>query len=1207
MPLSPRIAVVTAITLATTAVGPVPATAASPTPAKSPASAQEITLITGDVVALTPAGGGKFTASVRPAAGREAVGFQTIETDHGVRVIPADAIPLLAAGRVDAALFDVQRLLRDGYGDAAGPTLPLIVQGGAASALGGSALGGSALDGSAADGSALRGSALRGSAATTLASIGAVAVKAGKGQLADFWKAQAGTAATGRSAATGRIWLDRRVSASLAESTAQIGAPAAWQAGLDGGGVKVAVLDTGIDASHPDVAGQVAAAQDFSGSGDTVDRFGHGTHVAATVAGTGNASGGREKGVAPGAKLLIGKVLDDAGNGYESSIIEGMQWAVDSGARVVNMSLGGEPTDGTDPMAAAVDALSARTGALFVVAAGNEGATSTVGTPGSAPAALTVGAVDKANKLTGFSSRGPRVGDSGLKPEITAPGVDIVAARAAGTTMGEPVDARYTAASGTSMATPHVAGAAAILAGQHPDWTGARIKDALVSTAATQSDVNVYGQGAGRVDLARAVSQKVSGTGVADFGEHQAGSSPSVVTRTVTYANSGASPVTLSLDENLAAVSVPAQVTVPAGETASVAVSLDTVAAARGPLSGWLTATAAGGVQVTTALGAMLDGRHHKVTFTAVDRAGGPASVPGLQLFGDDARFDVLNFLFVGETKTFELQEGDYLLDATIEDGGSLDEQVTQVVNPELRVDRDLTVVLDARKGRPIRIETPRPSEQRTVLSYYVHRVTGSGRGIANGFMFFSTLKQVNVTPTAPLRAGSFEFSSRWQLVAPIAVAQFPAKLTLDLLPSSPVYDGTRRFGLAAGLGGSVRGKAVVLDEETDDDEYGQVQAAADAGAAAVIFVRKADRSGWSPWSPDGERLAIPAAVLPYDQGQALLASAARRGNISLTLTPNSPYLYDVFQVSAGRVPSQIVHKVTAANSYRITSRYADNGGFDWVREQRFGWRPWQAYSWNDTQRDVRTPTVREEWVSTGDTIWQHQVHHAYPWNDLGASLDGGMADVPVSYRRPGASSETWNSPVVRPATPAGWTNTRTGDVLHLRIADYVDATDRHHTVDQADRASASLYRDGALVTTTPNAWQDVTVPPGDARYRLTLSTARGGDDWQYGTSTSTEWTFRSAKAGPLPLLQVGYSAPVSLDGTATTRAHAVRVTVPGATRMTVEYSANEGATWTRVPGSCIPGSCIPAGKGAVSLRVTASDRAGNTVRQTVIRAYGRS
>src|SRR4029453_8028919 len=158
-------------------------------------------------------------------------------------------------------------------------------------------------------------------------------------------------------------------------------------------------------------------------------------------------------------------------------IIAGMEWATAQGAKVVSMSLGGDPTDGTDPMSAAVNELSAASGALFVIAAGNSGAAHPVGAPGAADAALTVGAVDRADVLADFSSRGPRVGDEGLKPEITAPGVGIVAARAAGTFMGEPVDELYTAANGTSMATPHVAGAAAIIAQQHPGWTGAQIKN----------------------------------------------------------------------------------------------------------------------------------------------------------------------------------------------------------------------------------------------------------------------------------------------------------------------------------------------------------------------------------------------------------------------------------------------------------------------------------------------------------------------------------------------------------------------------------------------------------------------------------------------------------------------------------------------------------------------------------------------------------
>ncbi len=221
------------------------------------------------------------------------------------------------------------------------------------------------------------------------------------------------------------IWLDGKVKATLADSTAQIGAPDVWDSGTDGSGVDVAVLDTGVDADHPDFAGQIADAQSFVPDEDTVDHHGHGTHTASTVAGTGAASDGKEKGVAPGAHLLVGKVLSNDGQGDESWIIAGMQWAAETEhAKVISMSLGSEdPSDGTDPMSQAVDDLSASTGALFVIAAGNTGARLRIGSPGAAEAALTVGAVDSGDNLADFSSGGPRLGDGGLKPELTAPGV----------------------------------------------------------------------------------------------------------------------------------------------------------------------------------------------------------------------------------------------------------------------------------------------------------------------------------------------------------------------------------------------------------------------------------------------------------------------------------------------------------------------------------------------------------------------------------------------------------------------------------------------------------------------------------------------------------------------------------------------------------------------------------------------------------------
>ncbi|WP_445270826.1 S8 family peptidase, partial [Streptomyces sp. DSM 41634] len=208
-----------------------------------------------------------------------------------------------------------------------------------------------------------------------------------------------------------RGWRDGVRQASLDRSVPQIGTPAAWKAGFTGKGVKIAVLDTGTDSTHADLKGQILASNNFSASKDTKDRVGHGTHVASIAAGTGAASKGKFKGVAPDAKLLSGKVLDDEGYGEDSGILAGMEWAVAQGADIVNLSLGGEDTPDVDPLEAAVNKLTAEKGVLFAIAAGNEGdGAGTVGSPGSADAALTVGAVDVKDKLAEFSSRGPRVG-----------------------------------------------------------------------------------------------------------------------------------------------------------------------------------------------------------------------------------------------------------------------------------------------------------------------------------------------------------------------------------------------------------------------------------------------------------------------------------------------------------------------------------------------------------------------------------------------------------------------------------------------------------------------------------------------------------------------------------------------------------------------------------------------------------------------------
>ncbi|WP_238173266.1 S8 family serine peptidase [Kribbella speibonae] len=1196
---SPRraVALTTAAVLALGAATVIPSAAAPPT-GSTTIKASSVTLITGDVVELTDAGAGKKAATVRPAAGREGVSFHTIEADGGLRVLPSDAVPFVASGVLDVDLFDVDELIADGYGEAA--SLPLIVKDtpGARSAQN-----------------------LAGTTTTRqLPSIGGRALTAAKDELPELWKSlNPGAGARSLNSGVTKIWLDGKVRPVLDKSVPQIGAPDAWKAGYEGSGVQVAVLDTGVDATHPDLDGKVKESQDFSGSPTgTEDHFGHGTHVAATIAGTGAGAGGTRKGVAPKADLLVGKVLGDDGYGYDSWIIAGMEWAASEGAKVVNMSLGGEATDGTDPLSQAVNDITAQTGTLFVVAAGNEGQDETVGTPGAAASALTVGAVDREDKLADFSSRGPRLGDAGLKPEITAPGVGIIAARATGTVMGDPVDELYTAASGTSMATPHVAGAAALLAQQHPDWKADQLKNALVSTAKTQAQQTVYQQGAGRVDLTRAVAQKVTASGVADFGVQTAEAG----TRTITYRNDSGSPVTLNLSVQVTNLDdkqpetdgfgLPATVTVPANGTADVPLTLDPAKLGRGQYSGWIVATGPDGVVTHTAVGALRAGPKHKVTLRAVGLDGQPTGVPVISLFGDNSRSDVLAWIPNGATYTAEVEEGTYLLHSLVENNDPQNEQVSLFTDPNIVVSKDSEIVIDARKAVPIKIETPKPSEQQAVLSYYVHREYGNGRSISHGVMHFSTVQQVNVTPTKPVKDGSFEFSSRWQLVAPLVQASIPGvsgPLDINLLHRSPSYEGKKRFRLVTSLE-DAKGALVVLDS---DDEDEQIKAAAAAGAAAVILVRPADWGAWTVWRPVGDREPIPAMVTTFKDGQKLVDRVRRgKATIDLTLTTSSPYLYDVQQVSTGFIPAQIVYKVTGANSARITTRYADNGGFNWAKEQRFGWRPWQEYSWNDSQRFVETPKVREEWVTSGDSLWQHRVSHLYTWDTMNP-LGSGMTSVPRSYRN-GSSDETWFGPVVRPAAAPGIQSTRTGDRLSLRIPSFVDAGG-HYTIGEATKDSATLSRNGQVVAELPDAWEDVITSSDNATYKLDLSTERidKEGEWNWGTRTETSWEFRSAKqaddkATPLALQQVAYTVPVDLTGRVSARTHVVGFESPRASSLQAWASFDEGKTWKRLVVIGALGhylAVVPNAHDTVSLKVAAKAPNGSKITQTVIRAYG--
>ncbi|MGW4408137.1 S8 family serine peptidase [Nonomuraea sp. NPDC004702] len=654
---------------ATTGTGTADAGQARPgQPRSGPAGS--VTLLTGDRVVVT---GRSFR--VEPGTARE-VHFSSGYRDGHLYVVPSDAAPLVAQGVLDERLFDVTQLLAWRYGDADTPDIPLITQSPRGSAP-----------------------ALRGAATTRrLAALDMTAQRVAKKGAGEAWRGLLG-GASALAAGKGRIWLDGRRTYTLDRSTRQIGATEAWQRGFTGQGVTVAVLDSGYDPTHPDLKDVVTQSRNFSDEPDMTDRLGHGTHVTSIIAGAGE----KYRGVAPGARIAFGKLGTQIS---DSAILAGMEWAAtEVKAKIVNMSFGGPDEAGLDPIEQAVNTLSQATGTLFVAAAGNEGEQSvgSVNSPGSADAALTVGAVDRSDQVADFSSTGPRIGDHAVKPDVTAPGVDIMAAAAAGT-----ADGTHVAMSGTSMASPHVAGAAAILAQRHPDWSGQQLKAALVGSARPTDGATPYQQGTGRVDVLRSLAQEViaTPTGVwAAFpwdrpGERRA-------TGKITYSNTGATPVTLDLAAGSDVLTLsPRRLEVPAGGQASVTVTIDAEGKGPGDHPGIVTATA-GDTVVRTPAGAYVEPESHDVTVTVQDRDGAATEYAQGVVY-DQATGAPRNLIFHGGTARIRLPKGRWNLYTEIL--GRAEHSLTLAHRPFEVGDADVSLTVDGRQAKRITFTVDDPT-----------------------------------------------------------------------------------------------------------------------------------------------------------------------------------------------------------------------------------------------------------------------------------------------------------------------------------------------------------------------------------------------------------------------------------------------------------------------------------------------------------------
>jgi subtilisin family serine protease len=273
------------------------------------------------------------------------------------------------------------------------------------------------------------------------------------------------------------------------DTTWGLAATKAASSRFSGNGIRVAVLDTGVDLTHPDFAGRQIVTTNFVG--DNVpfhDGVGHGTHCTGTVAGPLHPVTGPRYGIAYNAKIFVGRVLDDTGRGGDFNVIQGIDWVIAQGCDIVSLSLETPWLPGDPPYSQAYEAAAKRAmaaGCLIVVSAGNDAhdpqLVGAVGTPGNSPSALTVAAVDRTLATAPFSNRVQTAAPGVKGPDLAGPGVDVYSSW--------PVaGGQYNTISGTSMAAPHVAGIAALFAEANGGARGQALKDFLIDKCMALSD-----------------------------------------------------------------------------------------------------------------------------------------------------------------------------------------------------------------------------------------------------------------------------------------------------------------------------------------------------------------------------------------------------------------------------------------------------------------------------------------------------------------------------------------------------------------------------------------------------------------------------------------------------------------------------------------------------------------------------------------------
>ncbi|MDT0306067.1 S8 family serine peptidase [Streptomyces sp. DSM 44917] len=790
---------------------------------------------------------------------------------------------------------------------------------------------------------------------------------------------------------------------------------------------------------------------------------------------------------------------------------------------------GGPDTLRTDLLEEAVNRLTEQNGTLFVTGAGNsgEGGPYTLGSPASAEAALAVGAVDRDGAVAPFSGQGPRLGDHAVKPDLLAPGVGIVAARSSDSNLGDP-DETHASGTGTSMASPHVAGAAALLFQQHPDWTPAQVKAALMASARPVPGASAHQQGAGLADLSRAITQSVLPEQPSlAFGQAawpHADDEP--VARTLTYRNTGEADVTLDLAVTDAAgpggtpsaafTLSETRLTVPAGGTADVAVTADTRGEGLrdGAHTARVVATGADGTSVTTPLGVVREAESYDVTIHVLGRDGRPSGdfsvmpgayagqLPGVEPVSDPSGTVRLRLPRGAYTLTTEIREGDP------RQGGTLD----LVIAPWIEIAGDRTLTVDARTARPVAVDVEREDAS------LVHAAFGMAAAGEDGGVFWTMIDAPDLDRVR----------------------------TAQLGPDAPAgrFTGGRRATFAA------RGP----DGGFADSPY----------AYHLAWFTPDRPSTGTRRVTDAELACVRAEHLPQGSGRSATKSA-----LGVSTAAEGPTL-----LMPGRgLPMSLPH--TREELYSAE-------GVRWFAELSQGNPPAPG----------SPPPPAEATQELRGLDYRPGRHYAERWN--GGAVFGPSLPGPG----PEGSETTWAKRI-----PCRG--------MAFRVPLFGQSADAVGT-SLLDSAHILVERDGAEVCESNAIECRIEGEQPAGRYRVETEATRSVAETS--TRVSAVWEAEyDGRTDALPFQAVRFSP--RLDAANSARGDgwfAVPVSVqrnPGSApaalaSLGVEVSYDDGAHWQRVPVVAGRALLHHPDTGHVSLRARAADADGNTVEQTIIRAY---